>query len=157
MKHETSGACGSLVIVLAIAISSTGEEHTDGSRTKTDYFGEFKTSGFFTGNLPKESISPGNHLRERFSRYIRSWKKETLFSSSIKDKIAHPEYQNIIKMGKQAVPFLLEELDKDPNHAIFIALRRTANEDPTSPEMGFWEAVMAWKEWAKENSLDSDG
>src|SRR5437588_6454367 len=46
----------------------------------------------------------------RFQNLVQQWKKGTAHVSNIGKKALHPTYQEIIGMGKAAVPLLLAEL-----------------------------------------------
>src|SRR5688572_11014345 len=54
-------------------------------------------------------------LRERFARLFCEWKDATRFSSSITESAMHPAYQQIIGMGKDAIPLIIAELRKEPD------------------------------------------
>lgn len=69
--------------------------------------------------------------------------------SSITKKIKHPAYQEIITMGEEVIPFILEELSREPNHW-FYALTVMTKADPVSPEDNFQQAVEAWLNWGRE-------
>ena len=45
----------------------------------------------------------------------------------------HPAYQQIVGMGRSAVPFILKELANGPGHW-FWALRAISGEDPVSSQ-----------------------
>lgn len=55
--------------------------------------------------------------------------EETALSSSTIDMAMHPAYQQIIGMGKPAVPLLLEALLQKPDHWLW-ALKAITGEDP---------------------------
>ncbi len=98
--------------------------------------------------LPKEKAN----LTRKFHALVASWNKETAFLSSVTEMAIHPAYQQIIGMGKDAIPLILKELEKNPNHW-FWALKAIAGEDPVNPEDRGKIAKMAeaWLKWGKEN------
>jgi hypothetical protein len=57
-------------------------------------------------------------------------------------------YQNIIGMGEPAVPLILEELRREPDHW-FWALEAITLENPVSPEAKgkIEEMTKAWVQW----------
>ena len=59
--------------------------------------------------------------RERFRNLARTWKAERGVTSSATEMAMHPAYQEIIGMGQDALPFLLQEFTGDP----FILLLRS--------------------------------
>lgn len=69
-----------------------------------------------------------------FFRYlVKWWKEETKFSSSMTEIINHPAYKGIIWLGDKAIPFILDELKREPNH-YFAALKQITGKDPVPEE-----------------------
>jgi hypothetical protein len=91
-------------------------------------------------------------VEERFRRLARAWKKETWFHSSITQKSVHPAYQQIIGMGSPAVPLILRELTRKPDHW-FWALTAITGEDPVpdSATGRLEEMTEAWLRWGREH------
>jgi len=69
--------------------------------------------------------------------------------SSISRIIKHPAYQKIILIGERAIPLILADLQKEPDHW-FYALTRLTKADPVKPEDNFNQAVEAWLNWGKK-------
>ena len=91
----------------------------------------------------------------RFERLKASWKADTRFSSSILDIGTHPSYQQIIGMGPAAVPLILRDLSREPDHW-FWALTAITGQDP-APEgiSGDIEAMTdAWLKWGRERGYE---
>ena len=72
------------------------------------------------------------------------------FTSFVTDMVLHPAYQQIIGLGPRAVPLLLCELAREPDHW-FWALKAITGEDPVPPcsrgKLG--EMTRAWLAWGK--------
>jgi hypothetical protein len=66
----------------------------------------------------------------------------------------HPAYQQIIGLGNEAVPLLLRELKKEPDHW-FWALKAITGVDPVEPTQRgrVKEMAGAWLRWGKEQEL----
>ena len=90
----------------------------------------------------------------RFLELAKQWRAETAPLSSLTDISMHPCYQQIIGLGPQAVPLLLMELEKEPEHW-FWALKAITGIDPVHPEdRGRIERMTeAWLAWGKEEGL----
>ncbi len=58
------------------------------------------------GELGKGENAP----QERFEKLAASWKAKTKFVSNVTTKILNADYQKIIGMGKDAFPFILNDL-----------------------------------------------
>ena len=110
-------------------------------------------------SLPVLLDQPGIHFPDdsfvheterRFRRLVDQWRKETEHISSIAKASMHPAYQRIIGMGDDAIPYLLRELEQDPDHW-FWALNAITEQDPAQSEDTFDGAVRAWLRWGKEN------
>ena len=71
--------------------------------------------------------------------------------SLVTKKAMHPAYQQIIGMGKTAIPLILFEMMAKPGHW-FWALKSITGEDPVSPEQrgDVNEMTQAWLRWGKE-------
>jgi hypothetical protein len=72
-------------------------------------------------------------LERQFSALAEEWRRETAPLSSVTDIVLHPAYQRIIGMGQAALPFILTELARQPDHW-FWALRAITAEDPVPDE-----------------------
>lgn len=90
-------------------------------------------------------------LVERFSRLVDDWKEDTAFTSSVTAMSTHPAYQQIIGMGKPAVPFLLAELERELGHW-FWALHAITGVDPVPPQDAgdVTKMAAAWVKWGRQ-------
>src|SRR5690348_1689752 len=53
---------------------------------------------------------------EEFERFAAQWKRETAHLSSPSSIAMNHAYQRIIGMGDKAIPYILRELLREPNH-----------------------------------------
>jgi len=92
------------------------------------------------------------NLIQKFYSLASTWIEETSFLSSAKEMAMHPAYQQIIGMGKDVIPLILWQLEKNPNHW-FWALKAITGEDPVKPEDRGKVGKMAeaWLKWGKEH------
>jgi len=96
---------------------------------------------------------------EEFHRLAAAWRENRGPTSSLTEMAMRPEYQQIIGMGRDAVPLLLQELRKTPDHW-FWALVAITGEDPVPPEHKgkLSEMTKAWLQWGKDQGyLESNG
>jgi len=86
-----------------------------------------------------------------FSHLLLRWRASTALMSSLTDMLLHPDYQAIIGLGPVAIPLLLREFAREPDHFAW-ALASITREDPTDPSMaGDVEAqARAWLAWGRE-------
>jgi len=95
-----------------------------------------------------------NSIKRQFELYASKWKEEVGGHSIPLYKISNPNYLNIIGMGKDALPYILKDLEKDSDDW-FVALKSIAKENPVSREdMGNRKKMReAWLEWGKSQQL----
>ena len=91
---------------------------------------------------------------ERFERLRDQWKKESRFLSNTAQMALLTPYQRIIGMGTTAVPLILEELRREPDHW-FWALEAITEENPVSAEDAGRVPAMtaAWLRWGIERGF----
>jgi hypothetical protein len=91
-----------------------------------------------------------NGYEERkFRRLAEQWLRETEHTSSVKQACMRPSYQRIIGMGPAVVPYLLRELERNPDHW-FWALNSITEENPARAEESLDGAKEAWLRWGRE-------
>lgn len=91
-----------------------------------------------------------------FEILAQKWKNETRYYSFSKDIVTSPSYQQIIKMGKIALPYIFAELAKEPTHW-FHALKKITNENPVKETSKGNIQLMTndWLLWAKTQGIFS--
>src|SRR5258705_7049840 len=87
-------------------------------------------------------------LQQRFQVLAETWTAETIHISSSSQSAMHPAYQQIIGMGPEVIPLLLEEMQRKPGHWSW-ALRAITGENPVKEEHRGKLALIAqdWVEW----------
>ena len=95
-----------------------------------------------------EDIDPPD--RDKFQDLADRWEEETLFLSRSDLAFAHPLHQEIIGLGKSAVPLILERMRSRGGHW-FEALEQITGEDPISPaDYGHIAAMQdSWLQWGE--------
>ncbi len=90
----------------------------------------------------------------KFETNKTQWEKETKFYSSVEKIAMHPAYQRVIGMGMDAVPFILQDLHKEPKQW-FWALKAITNADPVPIEDRGRVKKMAssWIAWGRDNGF----
>lgn len=89
-----------------------------------------------------------------FIRLARKWKSETGPTSSITEMAMHPAYQQIIGLGRPAIPCIVRELEQSPDHW-FWALRSITRADPVpeSDAGNLKKMADAWIHWLRPKCL----
>jgi hypothetical protein len=90
-------------------------------------------------------------LEERFHALAAEWKAGRGYSSSIGKMCSHPAYQQVIGMGEKAIPLILRELERAPDHW-FWALKAITGVNPVPRDERADIKAMAkhWIEWGRE-------
>lgn len=102
------------------------------------------------------SLAPEPVSAERFRDLARQWKAERGPTSSLTNMVMHPAYQQIIGMGPTAIPWLLAELDREPDHW-FWALKSITMVDPVPPadRGNIQKMAQSWIKWGRDQGFDS--
>ncbi len=93
------------------------------------------------------------HNKSKFQRLVDEWKNEHPRGVDVSVMVTHPSYQQIIGMGDDAVPLLLQELEREPDHW-FYALWAITGADPVPLEYrgNIREMAKAWVNWGKQQN-----
>lgn len=97
-------------------------------------------------------LAPSAADRAKFQTLVAEWKSGRGHSSKTIELVSHPAYQQIIGMGKPAIPLLLEEMKARPSHWSW-ALSAITREDPVprSSRGKLKEVVEHWLKWGVEH------
>lgn len=89
-------------------------------------------------------------MESQFEQLAGQWRSESQFISSMTDMVMLPSYQRIIGMGRDVVPLMLRELEREPDYW-FWALQATTGDDPVQPaDRGdLQKMAVAWLNWGK--------
>lgn len=109
-------------------------------------------NGLFGALLPLEpnrlSEKSLDSLRERFGALADSWIVETRLSSSVTDTFMHPAYQQIIGLGPDVLPLILEDVESGELHWGW-ALQALTGHDAAAGAHTLPEARDAWIHWGR--------
>lgn len=93
--------------------------------------------------------------KRRFRSLVEIWKRDVALSSSLSERLSHPAYQEVIEMGAAAIPYLLAELEREPDWW-FMALKKITGTDPVPPTYRgrLMEMTQAWLQWGRKNGYE---
>ncbi len=108
-----------------------------------------------TRGVPRANVQSQPAAEEKFRLLSQRWKADSEFASSVLEVATHPAYQQIIGMGPAAVPLIVRDLAREPDHW-FWALKAITGEDPVpASERGdVSKMTRAWLDWAAENGYE---
>lgn len=85
-----------------------------------------------------------------FRRLVQEWTTAVRDLSSMHEMVGHPAYLQIIGKGPQAIPYIIRELQRQPDHW-FAALEAIVGDSPVMPDQrgDVVQMCEAWLEWAE--------
>jgi len=101
---------------------------------------------------PKEQ-----ELESQFARLVALWRRSRGPQASATLMAKHPIYRQIVSLGDRAVPLLLSELAKLPDHW-FIALKEITGVDPvpTDDRGHIGKMAKAWLSWGRSQGYETN-
>ena len=89
---------------------------------------------------------------QKFNILSTTWKNDTKYSSFASDLLTNRSYLEIIAMGRKALPFIFQDLEREPEHW-FMALNVITGIDPVSLENKGNLVAMSriWLDWGIQN------
>lgn len=90
----------------------------------------------------RESAAISTKLR--FKALLNSWTKQTMILSSPEAIVKNENFQGIIKMGKSAVPFIIEELSAKPSTLVWALNFIFGRKISDNPNTTIKEACALW-------------
>jgi hypothetical protein len=102
----------------------------------------------------KAPFDSEGELKKRFFILAENWRTETMFTSSLTERVLNPSYQQIIGIGPVAIPLILQELQREPDQW-FWALQSITGEQPAKPDIegDICALADAWIAWGKGNGF----
>ncbi|MFS4448700.1 hypothetical protein [Maribacter sp. 2307UL18-2] len=83
-------------------------------------------------------------LMNRFESLVRSWEKNTTFNSSILGIVEDENFQEILKMGKDAIPLIINEINQKPSQLVWALNIITNSRLKTRQRLTLTEACKRW-------------
>jgi hypothetical protein len=95
---------------------------------------------------------PEPDLEKKLQQLAAIWRAETCYLSSSTAMANHPAYQEIFALASAAVPLLLRELEREPDHWS-VALRALTGANPIAPaDRGKVKQIaQVWLRWGRAN------
>ena len=99
-------------------------------------------------------LPASDDLVEAFQKLVQEWKQQSGYLSSSRQMALLPAYQRIIGLGPAALPLILEELEREPDHW-FWALEAISGDNPVATEDRghIPKTTQAWLTWGRQNGL----
>ena len=79
--------------------------------------GEFDaTKSILPNCISAESTGEFYTLQATFEELADEWERETLAYSFMSQKMAHPAYQKLVRLGVPAIPLIRQRMKQDPGY-----------------------------------------
>jgi hypothetical protein len=101
-----------------------------------------------------QEVNYGNLIYKfRFKKHFDTWINNIKFLSSPNQIIEDPNFKNIVDMGSFAVPFIMEQIEKEPSYLVWAlnfiyGFKISDNSLTTIPE-----ACKAWLKYLKSAQI----
>lgn len=82
--------------------------------------------------------------KAKFDAYLQNWKAKTFFRSSVYDIVDDIDFKAIVAMGKQAVPYIKEELEREPSTLVWALNYIFGTKISDKPDLTITEACKLW-------------
>lgn len=95
-------------------------------------------------------FSPSLEIASIFSELADRWEEDTSIESMLERMVLHPAYQQIIGLGRPAIPLILDRLQRSAGHW-FWALVAITRQDVAYGEETVEGARKAWLVWGRQH------
>jgi hypothetical protein len=107
----------------------------------------------YVHDLVKNTVerAAGVDIGQEFAELAARWRRERGATSLARRMAEHPAYRRIVAMGEQAVPLILAELEREPDHWFFALHEITgASPVPAHSRGKLQEMAKAWIDWGRK-------
>lgn len=106
--------------------------------------------GRFVQSVPTST----ENIEDYFQKLVDEWRRDTAHLSLISQRVSHPAYKRILRMGGAAIPLILEDIQYVPGHW-FHALITLADDNPVPSDFDgtIEEAAALWVDWGVHKGL----
>ncbi|RYC50438.1 hypothetical protein [Flagellimonas olearia] len=99
-------------------------------------------------NLTKELF-----LQDKFDSLVEAWKENTWFESNSDRIIEDENFQEILNLGKQAIPLIIKNIDENPSHLVWALNIITGMHIKSPVRMNVTQSCKKWVELHKKGLL----
>lgn len=104
-----------------------------------------------------EDLMETVYLSERFDALVKAWKNNTFFESSMSRIIEDPNFQAILAMEEKAVPFIINEIEKEPSVLVWALNMITERSVESRQRLTVTEACKRWVKDFNQNKIQFRG
>lgn len=90
-------------------------------------------------------------MNVRFNHYLKKWQSDILFTSDINEVIENKNFQSIIALGDDVVPFIINELKYQPSYLVW-SLNIILHKRISRNNITIAEASKVWIKWWEQTN-----
>ena len=89
----------------------------------------------------------GGTLKDRFENLKQQWEHDTMHRSDTESRVNHPAYREVVRMGKEVVPLIIEDIRNNGTAFWWFALLDILKEGPHIPEYARGRITLLNEMW----------
>lgn len=93
------------------------------------------------------------YLRDKFHTLFNAWESKTVLQSSVSKIIEDVNFKRIVEMGEKAIPFIIEEIDKNPSTLVWTLNLITKTSLSSNQRLTVSAACKQWVTLWKQQSF----
>lgn len=82
--------------------------------------------------------------KRKFNEHLNNWNNDTIFLSSVQDIVEHNDFKAIVAMGMKAVPFILDNIDREPSNLVWALNLIYGRKITNNPNASISDACKLW-------------
>ena len=98
-------------------------------------------------------ISTDFYFEVKFEMHYNRWKYNNAYQSNIDQVINDPDFQSIIEMKDNAIPFILEKIADQPSYLVWALNLITNKKISNNPNLTISESCKRWIKWGEKQNL----
>ncbi len=97
--------------------------------------------------------SPSYYFNQsKFFKNLNEWKKQILFSSDVQKITTNQNFEALVNMGVNAIPFILQEINDSPSNLVWVLNKITKSKISERP-ISIDQACTLWIKWGRKHNL----
>jgi hypothetical protein len=95
-------------------------------------------------NLINDSEYKNVVIKLKFQELYSAWKKQTMFNSKVSKIVNNENFKEIVLLGKPVVPFIVNEIDREPSFLVWTLNYIFNTTISTNPNTTIEESCKLW-------------
>jgi hypothetical protein len=105
---------------------------------------------FYYNHIYKSSSYYFN--QSKFFKYLNEWSRFSMFSSDVQKITSDPNFEAMVAMGVNAIPFILHELEHSPSILVWV-LNKITKFEISERSISVEDACSLWIKWGRKYKL----